>query len=587
MKRRATSLVVCLSLVLLFSGRKAHAQADNARYAEALRYLDDDAGIVLSLRPKQLQAMQKAWVHHMPHQKGASDLASLASIAILGFHPLQSSAWQAIGVDSDAQILVQLTAINRQAAMRADRGGASTLWRSRIVLPSREPKRTVEALSHVRIRDRVRFDDPDSQVLGKLLVLNGGNAERVTRKLSKAGVFMMGRPAPMDGLIIASVRDSFIVIDWLVPYGPGKQSLRWKKHEAMIMAAITRKPNTMQTKPHLMALASEAIGVWIDPVSLGSALSAAEVDGLSRKSVLRRHRRCEPFRSLARKSPFSVLSGSMRIKETTIDIHARWFINKDNALLPTLRTEERPMLSSQEPLLSAQLRLAELGALRARDRSGLVSSWDLLWNKAKACGRGSKAFALAVAWPDIAGLFLSELSEIDPSAQQVISDLGPISVSVLGAIDGDESPQGHANETQDEDTKALRINAEAWVRSPGNAIAKGWLAILFGSEKRRRSNTSYGLGPMQPYAIDQSSGSIIGTGLRTGSRAWALSAKRMLMPVQPQTLFTFGAQPASLTGLLPELPWLDAGQHFTRADGTLRVEPGAVHLQLHLAETTP
>lgn len=576
---------MCVSLALLLGAAQAQAQ-DSARYTEALRYLDGDAGLVLSLRPSQLQAMQEAFVRSMPQQKGASDLAALATIAIFGFHPLQRSAWQAIGVDSEAQILVQFTAIDRKAAVLADRGGPSTLWRSRIILPSSDLGLTVKALSNVRIRDRARLVDPDQGVIEKLLSLHSGGGERVARKLSKAGVFMLGRPAPMGGLIFASVRQRFVVIDWIAPYGPGTQDFQWSKHEALIMAAIARKPNVMQRNPHLIGLVDDATGMWINPVSLGNSLSAAEVDGLARKSVLRRHRRCEPFRSLARSSPFTALSAGIRVEESGIDVHARWFIDEDSDLLPILHTKDHPVLGSRDPILSAQLRLDQLGALRERERSGLVTSWDLLWNKAKACARGSKAFALAVAWPDIAGLFLHELSRLDPSAEQVIGDLGPISVSVLGAMDPGP-PQEGTDETLDGEIKSLRVNAEAWLRKPGNAIAKDWLSVLFGSEKRKRGSTSYGLGAMQPYVIDQSTGSIVGTGLRPGSRAWALMARRVLVPTEPQTLFAFVARPALLVGLLPELPWLEALQHFQHTEGALRIEPGALLLKLRLAETEP
>ena len=62
---------------------------------------------------------------------------------------------------------------------------------------------------------------------------------------------------------------------------------------------------------------------------------------------------------------------------------------------------------------------------------------------------------------------------------------------------------------------------------------------------------------MQPYAVGADEGSTLGVGLRPGSRPWALSAERKMVPAE--ALMTMNAQPAKLSGLLPELPWLRAG----------------------------
>ena len=517
---------------------KAQPSADQ----EALALLDADAGLVISVGLSQFQSFHELVVACFPEARGAINLASLGATAMLGFHPFLTNAWIEKGFDAQSKILVQVGAIDRPSANEVDRGRGTALWRTRIVLRAADTSKARAALSEVRFRERVRIEHKSDKSFGKILQLSDRASSKLMSKLQGAGVFLVAKPAPLPGLLIMSQRHDLFVIDLLAPYGPADASWRWGKQQALLLQMIERRPNLLgDNMPGARALLEAPIGLWLRPALAGEAIAASELDGLAANALLRRRPHCEPFAKLARQSEFRALSLRAELHARKLDLDLRWHLKPGSQLPELLSTESAPLLASANEALRAIVRLAHLGSLRTRKGAPVARTWDLLWDSAKLCGPGGKSLALAVAWPEIAGLFLDELSALHPQARVLIDSLGSVAISAHGGPEEQE------------------IVAEAWIRRPGDQVAKGWLKSLFGHERRAREPGAqqrqgnaflrWGRGRMRPYAIAQDAGSVVGAFLGPGHQNMALASSGTRQSTGSK-IFELRAQPSALR---PEL----------------------------------
>lgn len=524
------------------SAQPSDAQRSNAKSANAkssqrntqLGFLDADAGMVIALDIRQLAAAHKLATQLLPTERQTINLAGLGASAILGFYPFDSKAWSASGFDIKAPLLVQVS------ASRAD---ASPV-RTRAVLKVRAGDKGRRTIERMRLQEKARLSVAKEPLAPLFVGMAKTPPEDELRgQLAGAGVFMVAKPRPLGGLLFAREQGGFIVLDI---FAPGSQDF------AGVLQIIKRRPEALTVSmPGAEALLEGPVGIWIRASHLATTFARTS------EGETKRHQACQRIAALGRTTSIRAVGVQIDIGRKSVSLSSRWHLRPEARLAEDLRVERAPRVGGQH-VLDAQINLRSFGALRDRKRPAEASSWDALWAHGKACGQSSKAYAIAVAWPEILGLFLSEVSVLHPSATTAIDSLGGMSA------------------TADQSNGTVSINTEAWVRNPGADIAKGWLRTLFGSEQITGDRYQWGLGAIQPYAIDGEDGSVIGAGYRKGSRDAALRATRTnsqrATPAATNgssTLASLAMKPSKLLRHLPTLPGAELWKLWKEASATL------------------
>lgn len=537
----ATLRGITIAACLCTFGR---AQAlPNAHRDAQLSYLDEDAGIVLSIDIKQLVAAHKLALELLPGERQAFGLAGLGASALLGFYPFDEGAWTKSGFDVDTPFVVQVA-----AAGPKHRG-----MRTRIVLRVSNITVARKAIARMRLAEKARTRVPKDSLSPLFANLSRAPSDSIIRReLLAAGVFLVAKPRPLHGLLVAHERDGFIIIDIFDSAGATLES---------VLTTIERQPKKLTTGlPGADILRDGTISAWLRPSKIATTI--AEFARGNRQ----RQQGCSEVAALGRSASVESLGLSLDLGATDVDITAKWDVRASVAIAQLLATESQRLLRGHG-LLDLQFRLANWAGLRDRARPKQALSWDFLWAKSNACASGSKGYILAFAWPEVAGLFLSEVSALHPSSKSVIASLGAASASIGLQPDG-----------------KLHIATEAWVRASGTQFAKTWLRTLFGSQQVAGSKTLWGLGPMQPYAIDVKGGSIIGTGFRPGSRDAALHTERATLPTS-LSLLSLVANPAQLAKNITGLPFADAWKPWQSARATIHAKGNKVELSFALSRS--
>lgn len=504
-----------------------------------MEWLDADAGLVLSLRISQLQELNDLVLASTPEARGSISLATLGAAAVLGWNPFQDSGWKDKGFATDSNLALQFEAISSAEARAADRGQGTALWRTRLVLPTRDAARAKQALSNIGFRERVNLEDKSDQEFAALLQLSAEQARRSKAKLRRAGVFLVARPTIVPGLLLIAQHQDLLVIDLVRPYGPPAASGAWTPGPGTLANAAGRPARGFVTRSKLSdSLKKAKIGLAITPERIAEALLATELDGLPRGASARRDPNCAPFVRLAADGHFDALSVQAEVSAKAVAVDLRYHLRSKSKLLAMLTTNKAPLLAANGQALHVLLRADQLGQLRHAQRSPVSQNWDALWVQAERCHPATSSFAWAIDWPHIAGLFLHEVAALHPQAEALIDSLGSLALASHG-------------EGQDQ-----QLIAEAWIRSPGVNIATRWLRTLFGHEKRRKNAVSWSQGPMRPYALTHGAGSVVGSNLVAQGQAAPKLPKLQSAArgTEGSALLTLRANPSLLNAGLVQHP---------------------------------
>jgi hypothetical protein len=552
----------CLLLSQAFAQkRQPSPKAPSAERDLAL--LDSDAGLIISLKISQIQDLHDLVVDTFPKDRGSLNLAAMGATAMLGFHPFQSAAWSDKGFATDSRMLMQIGAIDRKAARKADRGKGVALWRTRILLRASDAGKARETLSRIRFRKASRLEDPPDKSFDELLGARGGAASKLKKKLRAAGVFLVAEPAPLPGLLLISQRGDLFVIEVLAPYGPSDLAWKWGDHQDLLVTMIQRKRQLLPSDvPGSEALSDGSFSVWLRGGLVGEALAANELDAEAPRSMLRRRPACEPFAQLARRSEFQALSLVGNFRPDAVLAELRWHLGEKSDLPSLLGTESAPLLRASKQPLRATVRLAQPGNFRGRKRAPVAAAWDSLWRQARLCGPASRVLALALAWPQIAGLFLDEVSALHPEASSLIDSLGSLQLAAFG------------------EAKNQELLAEAWVQSPGDGHARKWLKALFGHERKGKKITRWSRGKMRPYAIDRPGGSVIGAFLGPGLADMKLDEEGRRGSI-PESIFELRARPRDLRPELLQHPLLAPLAAWKGLSADLKLRGRTLHFLIH------
>jgi hypothetical protein len=550
--------ICCSSLLLslcvaVFSGR---AQAQTTTSGDALSWLDADAGLVLSIRISQLQELNDLLLAAAPEARSSISLATLGAAAVLGWNPFQESAWANKGFATESNLYLQVEAINAIEARASDRAKGSALWRTRMILPAKDAVLAKAALANIRFRDRADLESKSDQTLAKLLNLPAKAAKRRQAVLRKAGVFLVAKPTILPGLLLISQHQDLFVVDLIRPYGPLGIGADWSPKPGTLVRAISRRPDGFAGRPVLAeALRTSPIGIALAPERASEMLLATELDGLSKSARTRKAPKCAPFVALAKEGNFDAVSLRAEVDDKSMAIDIRWHLRQSSQLLPLLTTHQVPIVAADQQALHALVRLDQVGRLRQAKRSTLDQTWDALWLQSKQCHAATSSFALAIDWPHIAGLFLDEVSALDPQAELFIDNLGSMAISTHG--EGLEQ----------------QLFAEAWVRTPGFPVASGWMRSLFGHERTSKTRILWSQGPMRPYALLHREGAVFGSNvLGLGQRAPEMaSIQSHARGTEGSSLLMLRANPSKLReGLVQHpLPGLLAAWKRLSADLTI------------------
>ncbi len=543
LNRTLLPLVCVLSLAMAGNAEAAPANQDAASQraspvSEALEHLDRDAGLVLRVDLGALGKLSALVSELFPAEKQAIGLAGIGSAAILGFYPFEEKAWQRSGFDTQFPLLVQVA-----AASAGDAG-----LRTRALLRANRPAAARKTIASMRLAEKAQLGD--DKALARLL----GNvrerpAPKVVRKtLPDAGVFLVDRPRPLEGLLVAREVQGIVILDLVKESGRTFDEL---------LALTTRRPKALASStPGASALASAPLALWLRPTFAANTLE--RVASGNRK----RARFCSRVANVARQGSTDSLSVTVQLKAAALAFEIQSHGTRNDAYVG-LEAASSPLLAGH-PLLDVQVRLANWAALRDRDKPALAQDWDRLWANVARCGTSSRVLTIAATWPELIGSFLSEVSAIHPSAKTVVEAMGPASATMGRTAGG-----------------APTIVAEAWVREAGAKHARAWLKSLFGSENVRGPVTTWGKGAMQPYAIAKDGGSIIGAGFRPEARSAAVAAART-QSTRVESLVSLRARPASLVKAFSEVPLPDLWKPWALATGSLVVLPSRATLSLEL-----
>jgi len=511
----------------------------SADLAAQLSYLDEDAGLIVSLPLQQLQAAHALVTELLPKERQTINLAGLGASALLGFYPLAPKAWATSGFDTSAPILMQVAAA----------GPTSPFLRTRIILKVRNFERTKRAIERIHFRVKMRPGRPkqDMQRLFKGL-RPSSTSKDLQASLVQLGVFLIARPLPLQGLLFAQHSENFIVIDLFDPAdGTAPDVLR----------TLSRRPRALiSSMPGAEALREDHIGIWLRTQAFGATLRRMA------RGDSKRMRSCKDVAGIGESAQIQAVGLSVSLGRKETQAKLQWHLRPGSTLATDLQPSNDAVLSGQN-LLDGQVHLAQWDKLRDRNRPALLQNWDRLWAKTKTCAPLADVYLMSVAWPEVLGSFLSELSTLHPDAATLVETLGTISVQMGHQEDG-----------------SLTLLSEAWVRDPGAAIAKSWLRSLFGGEQMGDGRYQWGRGPMRPYAIEGMGGITIGSGFRPGSRRFALAPTSIRpTPVQSPvragnaaplhaSIATIQARPGEIASQIPTLPhqeiwkaWNTAAMH--------------------------
>ena len=534
-------ITAACSLVLA-STTPQRASAESGIRNEQLALLDANAGLVVSVELPQLSVAHKLAMELAPQERQALGLAGIGAGVILGFNPFSPQAWSASGFDVSVPMVAQL----------ATADSSDALLRTRIVFKARSAPAVQRTIERMRLADKARpHVKRDSLSPLFTTIARTPNDDELRAQLRAAGVFLVARPRPLAGLLFAQKRGDYVIIDMFDPGGSDFET---------ILRLLGRRPGALDTTIRgAEVLLAGPVGLWLRATQLGSTMERIANNDTKRRKP------CRIVASLGRKSSIDTVGIQLSFARKQVNLGATWHVRSTSDLLASFETRQEPLVTGGA-LLDGQLRVERWDRLRDRKRPIEAQSWDKLWAKTKACGQESRVYALATSWPEIVGLFLSEVSVIHPDAKTAVDSLGAASARFGASVDG-----------------TLSIIAEGWVREPGSVIAKGWLKALFGSELEQGTTVVWGKGAIRPYAIDRDGGSVIGAGFRKGSRVLALAAARPAPTQDPQlmVLASVTSSPAKLAKLGPSLPAVSWWRPWKSASASLAA--GADKLQLSLS----
>ncbi len=541
LRRRATLLSALALVLVLWRPHPTLAGAGDAPSADAqLKYLDEDAGLVLSLDLAQLGSAHKLATELFPSEGQAIGLAGLGATALLGFYPFDPSSWSARGFDIHAPLVAQIAAV----------GPKNPPVRTRLILKASDQTKAKESFGRMRLANAI---NPTGKGGSMTTLMGGATALPSEAEMRKAfadqGVFLVANPKPLSGLIAARVDGNFIVLDLFDTKGLSFGD---------VIATVGRKPGSL----HSRTLGAEVLSASPIAVLLRPSLFARTLERMA-SGVRTRERGCHAIRELLESMGADAIGIAAGIGPDALTMDVVWHRSRP---MP-LRSSTAAPLFGGRGLLDLQVNVSNWAALRNLHRPREAQAWDALWRRSQACGATSKALLVSSAWPEVLGLFLSELSVLDPSANAVIEALGAIQASA-----------GRS------ETSTLVV-AEALVGTQGAKFAKSWLRSLFGSERRNGRSTSWGLASIQPYAIDLDVGTVVGSGFRPGSRDAALSAPRKsdVTPTQSKSpLVALDANPAALAAAFADLPSPNLWRPWQRAVATVSASTNKVEFNLAL-----
>ncbi|MCP4449282.1 MAG: hypothetical protein GY811_28710 [Myxococcales bacterium] len=534
----AVAILCCLVSSNAIAQRKT---ANPGARDEQLALLDSEAGLVISLQLSQLAAAHKLALALVPKERQALSLAGLAAGAILGFYPFDPKAWTTSGFDIESPMVLQIAAA----------GPRDSLLKTRVVLKARRGDRALRTIERMRLQDKARPHASRDDLAGLFSQIPGTpDARTLGKELGDASVFLVARPRPLQGLLFAQRRGDFIILDIFDPSGSDYPT---------IMALLRRKPGALRVSMGgAEALLDGPVGVWLRTAPMGASLERLA------KGDTKRERACGAVATLGRKGSIEAVGIRTSLAPKQISLDATWHLRPGEDLLAHLETRGDPVLDGHK-VLDAKLNLTSWGRLRDRKRPTEAQSWDLLWAQSKACGPATSIYAMTASWPEILGLFLSEVSALHPYAKTAIDSAGGMSAQI--GVAGEQPPA---------------FFTEMWVRGKGAPIAKGWLKTLFGSEEIQGRQYRWGNGSIRPYALDKDAGSIVGAGYRRGSRTTALAATRPKAVAVNPVLAQARANPTQIARLAPTLPAALLWRHWSTAVARLVAGQGKVELSLSL-----
>ncbi len=552
------------SIVLCTRTTSASPGTAAAPLENALEYIDGDAGIVGSLEFRHLEYLYSFAHRALPKDRATIELAIFGATAILGWNPTRTKAWTARGFDVDTPLLLQLAAPTSSSQSKSS---DLSLWRTRIILKSSNAAKAISAIQSIRFRNKVPVFPPstktDSQLLAAKLKIPQTQAKRLLPRLQKSGVFLVASPAPLDGVVVASAQKGIIIIDLLVPH---RRAIDWSntQHQNFLLDTIERKPKSLDLQmPGAKSLRPGRIGAWVRPVHAAAMLrfgNSGKTQSLACSQVSQLVKN-SPFRAFSAELEFNYKRSPSKKRNEFFRGALHWYLKSGQPLQSILSASPNALARPNGAIFELDILLDSIGKFKQSGSN--TKAWLPLWRATENCGVGSKLLVSTTSWPDILSALLHEVAALHPNSAQFLAGLGRTLLSI-------HQPGNHS--------QRANIIAQSWVGSPGDAVAKSWLSVLFGKARNKGKITQWGNAPIEPFAISRSGGSVIGAGFSPGSRKFALGqklstpggTKLLHVTARPQELLRAFPQKSATLGPLANL-WRSLEATLTQDKGTLQL----------------
>jgi hypothetical protein len=607
-RRSALALALALALIAVtLSAAPAGAGSDAlARTA----WLDEDAPVVVSLRPSFLSAgatlLSKSFGVDAPELAVGVAAVSAGSKAALGVDLLSRAGWEAAGFDPDEAVLISIAAIDdRHAEQVYDklfsfkewsdaklRKVRKAYWRSRAVIRLTDTKLAAKA-----VRALVAFT-PDLYSVRKdnareLAMLLGGSARKsnaIVGRLRKRNFVAMGWLGGLDSVISFRIdgKRNLLLIDVVGSFA-GVPTV-WTRDSKKLLAVLERSPGNSKL-PSLMARGAGAsaldsdLAVWLQPRALvdlakaagrHSALRALAVSKPNKKKRRELHKiasseigQCDRFRDLAARGPF--LDAAF-----TLDLDSHGLRGRSSWGLRTLLVKDDGLLAWGNPkdsVIVAAHYLQGLAKIRALPRPKVMKKgFDTLGEAMHLCGSGGSFVVALFGWPSLIGMALDELRAEDPMLATLIDGMrnGALAIQRIGE-----------NESDLIAAAALSFDAKAAKR------LRGLVDPMFGKATRKkfggRPATVWKAAPVSAFTYEPGR-AVTGFGgaMGKGAISWFV---RAYGPSPNPPIARWSIDAARLVAQLPEAvpdPWGAIADKVDRLEGSLAVRGSALVAEVAL-----
>ncbi len=609
-----------MAAVIAVSSVAAPGAAVAADADDLLGWLDDDAPVVITVRPAALERVSRLatdWFgSDLPAlSDGVRDLGADLS-AVVGFDAMAVDAWRAAGFDPDSPIAISVGAIDDIGTRgvfddlfaakdwndRTLRKVRKVYWRSRAVAKVRDADAAAATVARAAAA-LPRLHAVTKANARKVSMTLGGSARKakpVYDRLRKRKILAVGWIDGIDAVVAVHIdRKRKVAVVDVVGSFAGVPTV-WPRDSRKVIALIDRHPGNSRLRARIKAGAGLDVldadaAMWIQPgafldaakaMGRHRALGAVALSGGSKRQRKQLHaaataeiERCNELRPLVGKGPFVDLALAFDLSRTEATWRARWGLRAKYALAAALVPDDDGLLSAagaKDAVVAGAVHLGGLDALRGLPRAPALASGQALAEAVYDCGAGGGFIASVFGWPQLIGLALDEASA-EPALAAVIGGVrnGAFAIRRLAA--------------DDELDAVVSVSMTEGAGSKLRTLLSAWLGSAATRSVRKRTVTEWKLDTARAFAWAMAKDlTAVGFATRDGGVPWMVRASAASKRASGAAIAWIAVDAPELLDQLARLePGASdslraMGRHVGALRGAVRVDGGALESRVSL-----